>query len=123
MQSTLGSLLVLVGAAFVLMGAVGLVRLPDFFLRTSAVTKAATLGLGLLLGGTAVHAGVPGLFSRAIAIFVFVLLTTPVAGHVLGRAAYRAGVPLWFGTGTDEVAAPTTHQTPVPPALAPKEVS
>jgi multicomponent Na+:H+ antiporter subunit G len=67
-----------------------------------ASTKASTLGLTCLLIGTALQLGDFASFVRLASIGAFVLLTTPVAGHVIARAAYFADVPLWEGTVLDE---------------------
>ena len=87
--------LITIGAFFILMAGLGLVRMPDVFLRMSASTKAATLGVGCTLLGVALYFGDFVTFIRAGAIIVFLLLTAPVAAHLLGRAAYQDGVALW----------------------------
>ena len=92
-----------VGAFFILVAGLGLVRMPDVFLRMSASTKAATLGVGCTVLGVARYFGDFATFIRAMAIIVFLLLTTPVAAHLLGRAAYQDGVPLWKGTEFDDL--------------------
>jgi multicomponent Na+:H+ antiporter subunit G len=92
----------LAGAAFALLAAVGVLRMPDVFTRMQASTKASTLGLGCLLIGTALQMGDFASFIRVASIGAFVLLTTPVAGHVIARASYVAQVPLWKGTVLDE---------------------
>ena len=92
----------LVGSAFALLAAVGVLRMPDVFTRMQASTKASTLGLGCLLIGAAVQMGDFGTLIRVASIGAFVLLTTPVAGHVIARASYFADVPLWKGTVLDE---------------------
>ena len=92
----------LAGAVFALLAAIGVLRMPDVFTRMQASTKASTLGLGCLLIGTALQLGDFGSFIRVASIGAFVLLTTPVAGHVIARAAYYADVPLWKGTILDE---------------------
>ena len=96
------AILWLVGSAFALLAAVGVLRMPDVFTRMQASTKASTLGLGCLLLGTALQMGDLASFIRAASIGAFVLLTTPVAGHVIARAAYFSDVPLWKGTVLDE---------------------
>ena len=96
------AILWLVGAAFTLLAALGVLRMPDVFTRMQASTKASTLGLGCLLLGTALQMGDLASFIRVSSIAAFVLLTTPVAGHVIARAAYFANVPLWSGTVLDE---------------------
>ena len=96
------AMLWLVGAAFTLLAAIGVRRMPDVFTRMQASTKASTLGLGCLLLGTALQMGDFASFIRISSIGAFVLLTTPVAGHVIARASYFADVPLWKGTVLDE---------------------
>ena len=92
----------LAGSAFTLLAAVGVVRMPDVFTRMQASTKASTLGLGCLLIGAALRFDDFASFIRVASIGAFILLTTPVAAHVIARAAYRADVPLWDGTVLDE---------------------
>lgn len=98
------SALVLVGALVILLGAVGLVRLPDVLSRANAATKAATLGVGSVLTGAAVLAGDAATTVKLVVAAVLLLVTSPVAGHLIGRAAYHAGSPLWEHTVTDELA-------------------
>jgi multicomponent Na+:H+ antiporter subunit G len=102
MRDVLTAILWCAGAVFALLAAVGLLRMPDVFTRMQASTKASTLGLACLLLGTALQMGDFASFIRAASIGAFVLLTTPVAGHVIARAAYFADVPLWKGTVLDE---------------------
>lgn len=106
--------LIFLGIFFVVVAGIGVIRMPDIFLRMSAATKASTLGLGLILLGTAVHFGELGVASRAIATSIFVLLTAPVSAHMIGRAAYSDGCQLWEETQLDElkgryVSDPETH--------------
>ncbi len=102
MTDVVTAILWLVGSAFALLAAIGVLRMPDVFTRMQASTKASTLGLGCLLLGTALQMGDFASFIRLSSIAAFVLLTTPVAGHVIARAAYFADVPLWKGTILDE---------------------
>jgi multicomponent Na+:H+ antiporter subunit G len=102
MTDILTAVLWLAGSVFALLAAVGLLRMPDVFTRMQASTKASTLGLGCLLVGAALQMGDFASFIRVASIGAFVLLTTPVAGHVIARASYFAGVPLWEGTVLDE---------------------
>jgi multicomponent Na+:H+ antiporter subunit G len=92
----------LAGSGFALLAAIGVLRMPDVFTRMQASTKASTLGLAFLLIGAAVQMGDLASLIRIASIGAFVLLTTPVSGHVIARAAYWAGVPLWEGTLLDE---------------------
>lgn len=97
------SVLLLVGGAFCLVAAVGLLRFPDVFMRMHAGTKAGTLGVGLTLAALALDAGTIESAARAAIAVAFVLITAPVAAHVAGRAAYRARTRLWQGTVIDEL--------------------
>jgi multicomponent Na+:H+ antiporter subunit G len=99
---TLSGILFLAGAILGLLAAVGVLRMPDVFTRMQASTKAATLGLGCLLAGLAIQRPEVSVVIRAASIGAFVMLTTPVAAHVIARAAFLTGVPLWKGTLIDE---------------------
>jgi len=103
MTDILTSLLVVLGAFFAFAAALGVLRLPDVLIRMHASTKAGTLGCGLILVAVAVHFSETGITARAVAAVVFLMLTAPVAAHMIGRAAYRTGVPLWKGTKVDEL--------------------
>lgn len=103
MGQIIGTILMFFGVFLILIAGIGLLRMPDLYLRMSAATKASTLGLGLILLGTVLFFGELGIASRAIATIIFVLLTGPVSAHMIGRAAYSNGVPLWEGTQLDEL--------------------
>ncbi|MEM8949132.1 MAG: monovalent cation/H(+) antiporter subunit G [Pseudomonadota bacterium] len=90
------------GGAFAAIAGLGLLRLPDVLIRMHASTKAGTLGVGLIVIGTAIHFGGLLVATKATLIIIFLLLTAPVAAHLIGRAAYRSGTPLWSGTVIDE---------------------
>ena len=92
----------LAGATFALLAAVGVVRMPDLFLRMQAASKASTLGLACLLIAAAIELGDSGSIARAVSIAAFVMLTTPVSTHIVARAANLTDVPLWEGTVVDE---------------------
>lgn len=95
--------LMVIGAAFMLLSAVGVIRFPDLYLRMSASTKSSTLGVASMLLATAIYFNDLGIAARAGAGIIFLLLTAPVAAHMMGRAAYFYGVPLWQGTLCDEL--------------------
>jgi multicomponent Na+:H+ antiporter subunit G len=102
MTEALTAILWLAGAAFALLAAVGVLRMPDVFTRMQASTKASTLGLGCLLIGAALQLGDVESLIRVVCIGAFIVLTTSVAAHVIARASYLAEVPLWHGTVLDE---------------------
>ena len=95
--------LLIVGSILCLVAGVGMLRLPDTLIRMHAATKAGTLGTGCILAAEAVAAGELGTTLRVIAIIVFLLLTAPVAAHLIGRAAYFQGIHLFEKTWIDEL--------------------
>jgi CPA2 family monovalent cation:H+ antiporter-2 len=99
----IGSALMIIGAAFMLLAGAGVVRMPDLFMRMQAATKATTLGMSCIALAVAVHFGELGVTTRALAAIFFVCLTAPVAAHMIARASYFVGVPLWEGTIIDEL--------------------
>ena len=104
MLDILSGALVLFGAAFSLVAAVGVLRMPDLYVRMHAASKAGTLGLGSLLIAVAVHSGDTAVVTRALVAIFFLMLTAPIGAHLLARAAYVSGVPCWSGTRIDELA-------------------
>lgn len=89
------SALVLIGGFFCLVAGVGILRLPDVLIRMHASTKAGTLGSGLILVAVAFYFADTSTITRAVATIVFLLITAPVAAHMIGRAAFRSGTQLW----------------------------
>lgn len=104
MSAVITAALLVVGSLFCLVAAVGMLRLPDTLIRIHAATKAGTLGAGFILAAEAVAAGELGTTLRVVAIIVFLLLTAPVAAHLIGRAAYHRGIHLFDKTWIDELA-------------------
>lgn len=92
----------LVGAILALLAAVGMVRLPDTFLRMQASAKASTLGLACLLVGAAFQLTDVSSIIRLGAIAAFVMLTAPLSAHVVARATLRRGTRLWSGSVLNE---------------------
>lgn len=80
----------LLGAFFLFLGALGLVRMPDMYNRIQAGTKASTLGVLAVLLGVGLHQ--PGWWAKLLLIAVFILLTSPVGSSTIARAAYLAGL-------------------------------
>lgn len=83
------AVLILFGAAFALLGSIGLARLPDFFTRLHGPTKATTLGVGAMVLASAVYfSALPGRISlHEIAVMVFLFITAPVSASLLAKAA------------------------------------
>jgi multicomponent Na+:H+ antiporter subunit G len=84
-------------------GALGILRLPDTYLRIQASSKTVVLGTLPLLVALVVAKGIESVYaSRALVIAVLVLVLNPLSSHALARAAYRAKVPMWSGAVTDQ---------------------
>ena len=103
MQEAISAVLMIIGTVFMLLAGIGILRMPDLFLRMSATTKAATLGVSFFVLALAVYFGNLGITSRAVATIIFVLLTAPVAAHMIGRAAYLGSIPLCKETVVDDL--------------------
>ena len=83
----------LFGVFDVLVGMIGLIRLPDIYNRLHATTKIATTGAFFVLLSILIQDGLTAFGLKSIAIAIFLLMTAPVAGHVMGRAAYNINIP------------------------------
>ncbi|PHP65170.1 Na+/H+ antiporter subunit G [Zhengella mangrovi] len=95
--------LLIIGSAFAVVAAIGINRLPDVYSRMHAASKAGTLGSGVMLIALAIYAQDTGTTLRALAGVVFFLLTAPISSHLLAKAAYAVGYPMWKGTVLDEM--------------------
>ena len=87
----LSSVLLLSGVALAVLAGLGLVRFPDVFSRMHAATKPATLGLLLVVLGAALQQDERSNATKLLLVAAFQFLTSPVAAHMIGRAAYRSG--------------------------------
>lgn len=98
------AILLLSGSFFLLSGSIGVIRFPDVYTRLHATTKGATLGIsGLLIGAFLFMYTQYGIISgKLLLAIVFTLLTSPVAGHMISRAAHKAGVKPVTKNRTDE---------------------
>ncbi len=85
----------LIGAAFIFIGALGLLKLPDFYMRLHAPTKASTLGVGGTLIGSAIYftATGGGISLHEILVTFFLFMTAPVSAHLMAKTALHLGVP------------------------------
>ena len=95
--------LVLVGAAFSLIGSLGLLRMPDIFTRLHGPSKATTIGIGSMLVASALYMSFrgPGLSLHEFMISLFIAITTPVASHLLAKAARHRRLPGTEGWSDD----------------------
>jgi multicomponent K+:H+ antiporter subunit G len=83
--------LIVLGAFFVLLGSIGLMRLPDIFTRLHGPTKATTLGVGAIVIAASVAAySLTGEINlKALTVLLFLFITAPVSAHLLGKAALK----------------------------------
>lgn len=95
-QEIAALVLIAFGTFFMLMGSVGIVRLPDFFSRTHATGKTDTLGIMLVLSGLAVYEGLTLNSAKLVVVILFVAFVNPVAVHALAKAAMEYGLKPWF---------------------------
>lgn len=108
------AILMILGALFCLIAAIGIYRMPDLYMRMHAATKAGAFGGSLLALAAAFHFATPRAVIMAILIIVFFYITAPIAAQVFGLAAYRRGVPLWEKTGIDQLKEAIDRETETP---------
>jgi multicomponent Na+:H+ antiporter subunit G len=106
--------LLLAGSSFLLLAALGVLRMPDLYMRMSSSSKGVSLGVGLLAVGLALHMSDTGVTTRALLLILLFFLKAPVAAHMLARAAYMSGVPLSDKTFRDEMR-DAQQNLPAPP--------
>ena len=111
MNDIITSALLLIGSLFMMLSAIGIIKMPDLFTRMHAATKVGTVGVSGIVLAVAVHFEQMKVAAPALLIIVFFLATAPIAAHMIGRAAYEMGVELWKGTVIDE----WKKQRPPPP--------
>jgi len=88
-----GEIILLIGAFFVFLGALGLLRMPDVYNRIQVGTKSVTLGaIGVIVGTLLIH---PLWWSKLLVILGLILLTSPVSSSAISRAFYHCGIAPW----------------------------
>ncbi|HLU58561.1 MAG TPA: monovalent cation/H(+) antiporter subunit G [Pseudonocardia sp.] len=107
----LAAVLMLGGAVSCFLGALGLVRLPDLLSRMQAATKPQTLGLLLILAGTALRLEMDSAVTLLL-VALFQVITAPVIAQLLGRSGYRGGVVRRDTLVADELAAKLPEDRP-----------
>ena len=98
----LGNIVLITGLIFVSLGMLGLVRLPDVYNRMHATTKIGTLGAFGVMLSILLKVGFTPMGVKALTVGLFLLLTAPIAAHMIGRAAHRHGVKLCKESIIDE---------------------
>ena len=123
--------LITIGTLFSLLAAIGILRMPDLYMRVQVVTKSSTLGTSCIVVAAALFFEGIEPDVRLLLVVAFLFLTAPVSAHMIGRAAKASEVPNWEGTILDESEAPPyllepgrtdnrqTGVSPAPEARAP----
>lgn len=109
-RDIVGGLFLAAGAAFFLIGAIGLHRMPELFSRIHAASLADTTGVGLILIGLMIHGGFSLVTVKLVFLLLFMLFMGPVATHALAAAALQAGLKPGSPTTRKQVAARATRK-------------
>ena len=102
MIELVGQALLVIGAVFGIIGAIGVIRMPDVYNRIHAQTIVVVGGAIVALAGACLIEGFSAYTLKAIIIAVFLFVTNPVGSHAIARAAYRSKVKLWKGSIADK---------------------
>ncbi len=95
---TISAFFVLLGSIVMLISAIGLLRLPDFYSRISAVTKNSTIGVVLVMAGAVIYFNNIEVLLKGLGIIFFIALTSPTSAYVISKAAVHVKVPFWLKT-------------------------
>lgn len=96
LQHIISILLVSLGILFMLVGSIGIIRLPDFYSRTHPVSKSDTLGIIFVILGLVIYEGTTLSSLKLLLVVVFIALSNPVGTHALSRAALKSGLNPFF---------------------------
>ncbi len=96
LQNIITVIFLVLGTFFMMVGSIGIIRLPGFFNRVHAASKSDTLGIILFTVGMIAYNGMDINSFKLLIIFILVALTNPVGSHALARAAFNTGVKPWF---------------------------
>lgn len=91
-QITFSILFIVLGIAFIMMGSIGIIRLPDFYSRSHAASKSDTLGVMFVIGGLIIYEGFTQSSLKLLFIILFIALSNPIGTHALARAALKKGI-------------------------------
>lgn len=99
----IAAILLISGSLFMLIAAIGVVRLSDVYMRMHAITKAASLGAILMLGAVSIIYVEWIVWIEALMVVLFVIFTAPIATHMIAKAAHKTGAPKGPGYVMDEL--------------------
>lgn len=98
------AILLIIGTVFIFLASIGLLRMPDVYLRMSASAIAATFGVASMLLAAALHFMELGLTLHIIGLIILLVLTVPIGAHMLGRTSHVIGLSMWKKTVCDDLA-------------------
>lgn len=93
----------IIGALFILIASIGLLKMPDVYMRLSASTIAGTFGVASMLLAVAIHFGCLYVGLHILGVIIFLMLTVPIGAHMLGRTAHVIGLKMWENTQCDDL--------------------
>lgn len=99
----IAAFLLIAGSLFMLVAAIGVVKLSDVYMRMHAITKAASLGAILMLASVSIIYVQWIVWVEALMVVVFVIITAPIASHMIAKAAHKTGMPKGPGYIMDEL--------------------
>ena len=99
----IAAFLLIAGSLFMLVAAIGVVKLSDVYMRMHAITKAASLGAILMLAAVSIIYTQWIVWVEALMVVVFVIITAPIASHMIAKAAHKTGMPKGPGYIMDEL--------------------
>ncbi len=100
-----------IGTLFIFIASVGLLKMPDVYLRMSASTIAGTFGVASMLIAVAIFFGGLSLVLHVTGVIVFLILTVPVGAHMLGRTSHIIGLKMWDKTVCDDMKGKYNEET------------
>lgn len=113
-RDVVAAFLLFLGLALTLIGSIGVIRFPDFYTRLHAAGVTDTGGALLILFGLATLAGWSFASLKLLLIALFLMITTPVATHVLAQAAHAGGLEPLIGRRTKATRQRTARAKPAP---------
>lgn len=96
-------ILLIIGTTIIFIGAIGLLKMPDIYLRMAASSIAATLGIFLILIACALYFRDFRIALHVLGVIIFLVLTSPVSIHLMARASYISKLPMWDKTLRDDL--------------------
>jgi multicomponent Na+:H+ antiporter subunit G len=91
------------GTLFMFLGALGILRMPDIFMRMQHSAKASTAGIIFTYLAVAIDFGLLDITIRVLLVILFIFITVPISTHLLARAVYYKGEKLWKNMVIDEM--------------------